>query len=589
MRKVILIILSSVMMLIMSGCKSDIPESNQDVNTPAPTKANSPTEPAKTEEVAEEDDIILQPGFEAWEGTEAVKALNKVLLMEADMKLVTNDGADTATLDVTRLDTIKQIQEYSFDKNMAPDKYAVVDMDYDGTPEVIVNLSVNSDYWVMLLRFHEGSVYGYFYVSRGLQSPKMNGRYMASSGVFDNKILEMSFDGYILKENCLAYSMSVNDGVEYYIADNKVTEKEYNEFSNEYYNSDDVMWYMFPSNVRAGYNGEKLLQVNFDAITQPTGIALESYYSEIEKDKTFSHSSRIPGELCDVITEAMKSGKEEEIISPLVVGTELSQEDFCSLTGFEVEYGGSVSPFRVDIDNDGTEDLIGQYYWGGTGGFSSMEFYKGNDNGTYSLSNNFDCLLQEFKFIAYQGKNFLLMKNVDYNTKYYSGYTLYLYEDGTLADGMQFRFDIKDYDMSILYENSSFSGIEQIRKTLSNKKMPEVLDYNDGVIYGTGEIIDEANDADYQYSSDIDNDGKIEYYNKYMWYPSNMGTVMQCIYYFKESKVLEDLYDRLAEEIGESRLYTFWLDKVDDKNVMYLYYGNNLDFSLYAYLLEGAK
>jgi hypothetical protein len=471
---------------------------------------------------------------------------------------------------------------------MAPDKYAVADMDHDGSPEVIVNLSVNTDNWVMLLRYYEGSVYGYFYEIRGFESPKMNGKYMASSGALDNKILEMSFDGYYIKEKCLGYSISVTDGVEYYIADNKVTEKEYNELSNEYYNSEDVKWNLFPSDVRAGYSEEKLFQVDFKAITQPTGKALESYYSETEKDRTFSHSSRIPGELCDLITEAMKSGKEEETISPLVVGTELSQEKFCSLTGFEVEYG-VISPFKVDIDNDGIEDLIGQYYWGGTGCFSSMELYKGADNGTYKLSNNFDCFLQEFKFIAYQGKNYLLMKDVDYNTKYYSGYTLYLYEDGTLADGMKFRFDIKDYDMKINYESSSFSGIEQIKKTLSNKKMPEVLNNNDGVIYGTGEIIDEANGADYKYSSDIDNDGNLEYYNKSMWYPSNMGTVMQCIYNFKDSKVLEDVCDRLADEIGEGRLYTFWLDKVDDKNVMYLYYGNNLDFSLYAYLLEGGK
>lgn len=64
---------------------------------------------------------------------------------------------------------------------------------------------------------------------------------------------------------------------------------------------------------------------------------------------------------------------------------------------------------------------------------------------------------------------------------------------------------------------------------------------------------------------------------------------MQCNYDFEDSNVLEDLWARLEDEVGEGRLYTFWLDKVNDKNIIYLYVGNNLDFSLYACLLESVK
>ena len=60
---------------------------------------------------------------------------------------------------------------------------------------------------------------------------------------------------------------------------------------------------------------------------------------------------------------------------------------------------------------------------------------------------------------------------------------------------------------------------------------------------------------------------------------------MQCTYDFENSNVLEDLCARLADEVGEGRLYTFWIDKIEDENIMYLYYGNNLDYSLYAYRL----
>lgn len=67
-----------------------------------------------------------------------------------------------------------------------------------------------------------------------------------------------------------------------------------------------------------------------------------------------------------------------------------------------------------------------------------------------------------------------------------------------------------------------------------------------------------------------------------------MGTVMECIYGFEDSTVLDDLWLGLSKEDYDGRLYTFWLDKVDDKNVLYLYIGKNLDFTLYAFLLESS-
>ena len=39
--------------------------------------------------------------------------------------------------------------------------------------------------------------------------------------------------------------------------------------------------------------------------------------------------------------------------------------------------------------------------------------------------------------------------------------------------------------------------------------------------------------------------------------------------------------------IGEGQLYTYWqIDRIDNKNIMYLYYGENLDFTLYAVLIS---
>jgi hypothetical protein len=65
-----------------------------------------------------------------------------------------------------------------------------------------------------------------------------------------------------------------------------------------------------------------------------------------------------------------------------------------------------------------------------------------------------------------------------------------------------------------------------------------------------------------------------------------MGTVMMCIYDFEESTVLDEILGILEDEVGEGRLYTYWLDRIDNKNIMYLYYGENLDFTLYAVLIS---
>ena len=241
--------------------------------------------------------------------------------------------------------------------------------------------------------------------------------------------------------------------------------------------------------------------------------------------------------------------------------------------------------FKVDVDNDGIDDLIGQVYGGGTGGFCSMVLYRGSEAGDYTLTSSFECLLQNFDFISYQEKNYLLMDEFNYNTKYHSGYSLYLYEEGILADGMIFSYKILDYDMVVKYEKKNFTGMDQIKKVLNNKDLPKLLDNNEGILLGSAEQIEKDMDY-YQYSSDIDNDGKIDYYYKQMWYPSNMGTVMMCIYDFEESTVLDEILGILEDEVGEGRLYTYWLDRIDNKNIMYLYYGENLDFTLYAVLIS---
>lgn len=333
----------------------------------------------------------------------------------------------------------------------------------------------------------------------------------------------------------------------------------------------------------AGYRGQELLRVDFSAKTHAQTENINDYYESMEEKGQFTRSSLIPSELCDMIVKAMDDKTEKETFEPLITGTEITQEEFSSLTGVELMNMEAVLSYRVDADNDGIEDIVGEYYYGGTGGFSGMQLYKGLAGGIYNLTSSFECISQAYNFIRYNGKNYLLMEEYDYNTKHYSGYSLYLYEDGKLADGKRFSFAIDGYDMEIAYEDPSFEDIEIVKNTLCNSRMPEILENNDGVINGTAETIN--SEELLPYASDIDNDGVLEKYEKYMWYPSNMGTVMHCIYSFEDSAVLDDLCEKLTEEVGDGFLYTFWLDEVTGKNILYLYFGKNLDYTLYAFLI----
>lgn len=605
MKKAAAIMLGLLIALSFAGCGKDnkSPDGYRDADLPSPTAGIS-----SQDETSQESDLnknetpdegsgtswesaSWMPGLEEGEKTEAIKALSKVLSLEADFKMVIT-GADAERYDFidTRLDKIKNIDGFKFDNYMVTDKYAIIDMDRDGSPEAVVELTDRSNSWYVVLRYHEGNVYGYSFTLRAFLALRADGRYMASSGAAYNSILEMSFDGIRLKEKTLAYSEMDDDEVVYYLADERATEDKFNAIFNDYFNSRQPDWYLFPSDIRAGYKAEKLLLVDFEAVTRVASEELEYYSSSIAdyNDMKFSHESRIPQELIDQIIQAMQAGNEENLAPFIVAGSELEKDDFLRLTGFELDNTGYIFPFRIDIDNDNVEDIICQNYGGGTGGFSSMQLFRGMDD-KYVLTNSFECLLQEFIFLSFQGKRYLLMKNFDYYTKYFSGYNLYLYTNGSLADGIGFSYITEDYKEQIRYENNLFEGMAQIKNTLLNKKMPDILNNGGGVIFGTAEKNDETADDAYRYSADIDNDGRLEHYYKEMWYPSNMGTVMLCMYGFSNSNALEDLMLRLSDEIDEGRLYTFWLDRVGDKNILYLYIGKNLDFSLYAYLLESAE
>lgn len=155
----------------------------------------------------------------------------------------------------------------------------------------------------------------------------------------------------------------------------------------------------FYTSESAGYIGRELLRVDFKAVTHAQAEDMKEYFSSMEEMKKFSHSSLIPSGLCDLIIKAMDEGTEEKTFAPIKTDNEISQEEFTALTGKELENTEAVFAVKVDADNDGTEDIVGEYYYGGTGGFSGMQMYKGSPDGKYTLTSSFECISQAFDFI----------------------------------------------------------------------------------------------------------------------------------------------------------------------------------------------
>lgn len=72
-------------------------------------------------------------------------------------------------------------------------QFAVVDMDGDTTPEVV--LAIEEYRGFVILRYQEGQIYGYDVPYRALMALRENGAFISSQGAFDNQMEKMYFIG----------------------------------------------------------------------------------------------------------------------------------------------------------------------------------------------------------------------------------------------------------------------------------------------------------------------------------------------------------------------------------------------------------
>jgi len=137
-----------------------------------------------------------------------------------------------------------------YDITFKATKFAVLDMDGDNTPEVVLELSSGDlPSFYEVLHYMNNTVYGYIFTYRSLTGLKADGTFMYSSGAADNGVGKLKFgpDAYSVDVlGCIKSSEGDADLIiSYFIGDKEVTKEEYDAFIDEQIEKKDAVWYEF--------------------------------------------------------------------------------------------------------------------------------------------------------------------------------------------------------------------------------------------------------------------------------------------------------------------------------------------------------
>lgn len=133
-------------------------------------------------------------------------------------------------------------------------KFAVVDLDSDGTPEVVLWLKVNENdaFGYEILHQQGGQIYGYTLVYRSFMDLKQDGTFSFSSGAADNGFGSIVFSDLTYTISEKAYSQSAYDAnneltISYFVNGQAASENEYLLATQQQNGKQNVSWYDFTS------------------------------------------------------------------------------------------------------------------------------------------------------------------------------------------------------------------------------------------------------------------------------------------------------------------------------------------------------
>lgn len=136
------------------------------------------------------------------------------------------------------------IEQVGFDESWNPylNKFAILDMDGDKIPEVVIEIDSSCDGFYEVLHYDNGKVYGYYFVYRAMEALKDDGTYICSGGAANNNINNLSFSSDSLSLVTLAYSDMTD---KYFIMNEPVTNTEFELYCDKQNAKTDATWYDF--------------------------------------------------------------------------------------------------------------------------------------------------------------------------------------------------------------------------------------------------------------------------------------------------------------------------------------------------------
>ena len=121
-------------------------------------------------------------------------------------------------------------------------RFALLDMDGDGTDELVLNIDYSGDEEYVILTCFDGAVYANQVVHRGFLTPKADGTVAWSNGAFDNGYARFRFGNGVLVYDDFAVMIDNGSSVTYTLNGENVSEEDYNAFTAEQDAKDDLAW-----------------------------------------------------------------------------------------------------------------------------------------------------------------------------------------------------------------------------------------------------------------------------------------------------------------------------------------------------------
>ena len=313
-------------------------------------------------------------------------------------------------------------------------------------------------------------------------------------------------------------------------------------------------------------------------------LSTDAYYiNHIETEAAQS----VPEELTAFFEQALIQGREREVLASLENGRVPSDEEIRDIAYANEELymeirdtlGGNF--ILVDGDNDGVEDLLADFHWPGSGGFSELIFYRGQGNGSFLPTDSDTHQIEKYFSFAWEGQPYLCMLTYDYYKFDYDGLGILYYENGMLREVNRLRLLPNDYTYQMIqYADSDY---QKWAEALFTPKLCEgiyaLTEVEKNVKGGAEEETDDA----YEYVCDLNNDGTAEHYTKIIAtaYVGERYLSFEC----EEAPEISTIVWSIE---GSHTPIMLWAEEFSGKNIVNVMYRTGLyDYLIVGYLIEG--